>query len=153
MVKYLNICNIEVWVLEHQHWGLQMPNVRRIWHFKSQSTQHLELQNPSIANFFAILLQCNNAILKVELHYSSIVNIYIYIYILFSFTNISVSSLSLFMFSSLSSFSLSHHLLSLLSSDPNTNLLLTSTSHIIVVHFFLWVAIRWVLWGFFFFLL
>ena len=133
MVKYLNICNIEVWVLEHQHWGLQMPNVRRIWHFKPQSTQHLELQNPSIANFFAILLQCNNAILKVKLHYSSIVNIYIYIYIyiLSCFSLEFLSPLSHYLCSLLSFLSL-FLICSLLSPNPNTILLPTSTSHIIV---------------------
>ena len=36
-----------------------MPNVRRIWHFKPLNAQHQGLQNLSIANFFAILLQCN----------------------------------------------------------------------------------------------
>ena len=35
---------------------------------------------------------------------------------------------------------------SLLSSDPNTILLPTSTSHITVAYFFWWVAIRRVLW-------
>ena len=121
-------------MLEHQHWGLQMPNVRRIWHFKPQSTQHLELQNPSIANFFAILLQCNNAILKVELHYSSIVNIYIYIYIFFFLSCFSLEFLSPFShyLCSLLSFPSLFLIYSLLSSNPNTILLPTSTSHVIV---------------------
>ena len=44
-----------------------MTNVRRIWHFKLQSFLHREMLNPSITKKFAI------AILKVELHYSSIV--------------------------------------------------------------------------------
>ena len=64
---------------------------------------------------------------------------------LFSFPEISLSSFSFFLFCSL------FLICSLLSSNPNTILLLTSTSHIIVVHFFLWVAIRWVIWVFFFF--
>ena len=27
-------------LLEHQHWGMLMPNVREIWHFKPQNTLH-----------------------------------------------------------------------------------------------------------------
>ena len=50
-----------------------MINVRRIWHFKLQSSLHREMLNPSITKKFAI------AILKVELHCSSIVKKNIYI--------------------------------------------------------------------------
>ena len=145
MVKYLNICNIEVWVLEHQHWGLQMPNVRRIWHFKPQSTQHLELQNPSIANFFAILLQCNSKG-KIALQqyckyiYIYIVKIYIYIYFKLLFPGISLSSLSLFMFSSLFSFSFSHLLSPLFKPKhhppPNINITHHSGGNVDLLFFF-----------------
>ena len=34
-----------------------MPNLREIWHFKPQNALHQGMLNPSIANFFAILLQ------------------------------------------------------------------------------------------------
>ena len=131
MVKYLNICNIEVWVLEHQHQGLQMPNVRRIWHFKPQSTQHLELQNPSIANFFAILLQCNSKGRIALQQYCKKKKIYIYIYILSCFSLEFLSPLSHY-FCSLLSFLSLFLICSLLSPNPNTILLPTSTSHIIV---------------------
>ena len=113
MVKYLNICvGIRASAL-----GLQMPNVRRIWHFKPQSTQHLELQNPSIANFFAILLQCNSKCRIALQQYCKY--IYIYIYIQLLFPGISLSSLSLFMFSSLFSFSFSHLLSPLFKPKPH----------------------------------
>ena len=46
--------------LEHKHWGMLMPNVREIWYFKLQNTLHQGMLNPSITNFFAILLQCNS---------------------------------------------------------------------------------------------
>ena len=39
-----------------------MPNVRQIWHFKPQTALHQEMLNPTIANFFAILLQCNSKV-------------------------------------------------------------------------------------------
>ena len=115
--------------LEHQHWGMLMPNVRRIWHFKSQSALHQGMLNSSIANFFTILL-------------------------LYKFFN-QLSSKFLFplshYFYSLLSLPSLFLICSLLSSDPNTIHLPTSTSHIIVVHFFWWVAIQRVLWLFSFF--
>ena len=119
-----------------------MTNVRRIWHFKLQSSLHREMLNPSITKKFAI------AILKVELHYSSIVkkkkkN-------LFSPDANLLSPLSHFLCSLLSLPSL-FLIFSLLSSGPNTILLPTSTSHITVTHFFWWVAIRQILWLLFLF--
>ena len=60
-----------------------MPNVRKIWHLQAQSALHQRIVNPSIANFFAILLQYNS---KGRIHCSSIVKkkkIYIYIYIFY----------------------------------------------------------------------
>ena len=41
-------------------WTMLNPNVREIWHFKSQKTMHQGTLMPSIANFFAIVLQCNS---------------------------------------------------------------------------------------------
>ena len=37
-----------------------MPNLREIWNFKPQNYLHWGMLNNSIANFFAILLQCNS---------------------------------------------------------------------------------------------
>ena len=97
-----------------------------------------------------IFLQyCCNAILKIELRCSSIVKKKKY------FNQLSpkfLSPLSHYFYSLLSLPSL-FLICSFLSSDPNTIHLPTSTSHIIVDHFFLWVAIRRVLWlvSFFFF--
>ena len=116
-------------MLEHQHWGLQMPNVRRIWHFKPQSTQIWNCKT-QVLQFF--LQYCYNAILKVELHCSSIVNIYIYIYIYLAAFPWNFSLLSLIIYVLFSLFLLSFSSCSLLSSNPNTILLPTSTSHIIV---------------------
>ena len=42
--------------LEHKHWGMLMPNIREIWYFNLQNALHQGMLNPSIANFFAILL-------------------------------------------------------------------------------------------------
>ena len=36
-----------------------MPNLREIWNFNPQNHIHWGILNNSIANFFAILLQCN----------------------------------------------------------------------------------------------
>ena len=56
--------------LEHQHWGILMPNVRDIWHFKPQNILHQEMRLLSIANFFAIVLQCNS-IFRITLQHNS----------------------------------------------------------------------------------
>ena len=76
-----------------------MPNVRQIWHFKPQTALHQEMLNPTIANFFAILLQCNS---KVRIALQQYSKIYIYFIPPFS-PAIYLSSISLFQFSSLSS--------------------------------------------------
>ena len=55
-----------------------MPNVRRIWHFKPQSAQHQGMQNPNIANFFAILLQCNSKGRIALQHNSKTYNIFLF---------------------------------------------------------------------------
>ena len=61
-----------------------IPNVRRIWHFKPQSALHQGMLNPSIANFFAILLQCNSTF--------SLVSLIFFVLFLLSFSS-SLSSL------------------------------------------------------------
>ena len=37
-----------------------MSNLREIWNFKPQNHLYWGMLNSSIANFFAILLQCNS---------------------------------------------------------------------------------------------
>ena len=86
--------------------------------------------NPSIAIFFAILLQCNS-ILKIELHGSRIVKKKKKSHMMRTF-----SLLSRFLCSLLSLPS-RFLICSLISSDLNTILLPTSTLHITVAHFFL----------------
>ena len=87
-----------------------MPNVRRIWHFMPQSAQHQGMQNPNIANFFAILLQCNSKGRIALQHNSKTYNIFL---LTFS-DSFSLSFYALVCFSSHSSLhndvSLSSHL-------------------------------------------
>ena len=87
--------------------------------------------NPTIANFFAIVLQynSNSSILKKKKKF------------LFTFSpEISLTAISLFQFSSLSFFFVSPSALSSL--QTQTPLSSQHTSHITVAQFFWWVAIR-----------
>ena len=77
-----------------------MPNLRTIWHFKPQNALHQRMLNPTIANFFAILLQYNSKARIVLQQYSK-KNIYIFYSL---FLPKFLSSISLFQFSSLCSF-------------------------------------------------
>ena len=61
-----------------------MSNVRRIWHFDPHSALHQGMLNPSIANFFAILLQCNSTF--------SLLSLIFFVLFLLSFSS-SLSSL------------------------------------------------------------
>ena len=74
---------------------------------------HQRIVNPTIANFFVILLQYNSKVRIVELYCSNILKNIIIFYLLFP-PKISLSSISLFKFSSLSSFSVSPSALSFL---------------------------------------
>ena len=47
-------------LLKQEHWGMLMPYLRKIQHFKSKKLLHQGIVNGSIANFFAILLQYNS---------------------------------------------------------------------------------------------
>ena len=74
---------------------------------------HQRIVNPTIANFFVILLQYNSKVRIVELYCSNILKNIIIFYLLFP-PKMSLSSISLFKFSSLSSFSVSPSALSFL---------------------------------------
>ena len=111
---------------------------------KTQTQTQTQTPDPNVAQVLQKNLQYYyNAILKVELQCSSIVK-YIYFILL---SQKFLSPLSHYLCSVLSLPSL-FLICYLLSSDPNTILLPTSTSHITVVHFLWWVAIRQLLWVF-----
>ena len=74
---------------------------------------HQRIVNPTITNFFVILLQYNSKVRIVELYCSNILKNIIIFYLLFP-PEMSLSSISLFKFSSLSSFSVSPSALSFL---------------------------------------
>ena len=91
-----------------------MPNLRTIWHFKPQNALHQRMVNPTIANFFAILLQYNSKAKIVLQQYSKKNNI------LFTFFSRNFSLLYLIISVLFSLFLLCFSICSLFSSDPNT---------------------------------
>ena len=112
-----------------------MSNLRTIWHFKPQNTLHQRMINPTTANFFTILLQYNSKVRIVLQQYSKKKKIYFIHFFPRNFSLLYLIILVLFPLFPL--FLLYFSIYSLLSSDPNTILLPTSTSHITMAHFFL----------------
>ena len=91
-----------------------MSNVRRIWHFKPQNALHQGMLNPTIASFFAILLQCYSKIRITLQQYSKKKKLSLKKkkFIQPFSPEISLPSISLLKFSFLSSFSVSPSTLS-----------------------------------------
>ena len=139
---------------EHQHWRMLMSYLRTFWHFMPQNRLHQKIVYPTIAKFFAIVLQYNSKVRIVLQQYSK------YIYIFYSLFPPKFLSPQSHYFSSLLSLpSLFLHLLSPLYRPKH------HSSFFVVAFFIFWVWVMawisggcgfqhgslWWLWFFFFF--
>ena len=113
MVKYLNICvGVRASAL-----GIANAKCKENLAFQTPKYSDLELQNPSIAIFFAILLQCNSKGRIALQQYCK----YIYIYLAAFPWNFSLLSLIIYVLFSLFLLSFSSTLSSLQTQTPSSS--------------------------------